>query len=204
MRWRTPLAGVGGLIACALLSGCADFSVVAATPTPSPAGPSLPPIGFNHRYGSNPLAAKDGLAIERGLYAQSEFWEVAIRSDPPLAGYVNLASPAAVKAARSAVTSVEMVLATEDRRTIQGLLAFPDHAAQQAYVRSVLDQMRGLGYDSFSKAQLLVFFTESDEHAMLAWSSRDGYTYTVNDNDLHGSGLTPGSSITPLPAPTGP
>jgi hypothetical protein len=183
------------------LSGCADFTVVAATPVPSAATLSLPPIGYNHRYGNNPVAAHDGYNLERSNYAQQVYWEVAIHTDPVQAGYVQLGNAAQVAKARHAVTSVTLVLATEDRRTITGLLAEGTDQAQELYAETFLNRLRALGYDTFSKAQVLIFFTESDEHGQLTWSQQAGYTYKVFDNDLRSTGITPAPGETPLPSP---
>src|SRR4029077_10760995 len=90
------------LLASLLLSACADFTVVVSTPVPSAATLALPPIGFNHRYGDNPGAARDGFAMERALYSRDEYWEVAIHTDPANAGNVDMTKPAAVIRARHA------------------------------------------------------------------------------------------------------
>ena len=198
---RDPRLLLTALLACAGLAGCADFTVVAATPGPTPSTLALPPIGYNHRYGNNPVAAHDGFALERAFFAQQAYWEVAIHTDPVQAGYVPLSNTGAVTAARHAATSVILVIATEDRRTITGLLATGSRQAQAAYVESLVDRVRALGYDHFSKAQVLVFFTESDEHAQLTWSQSAGYAYTVYDNDLKGTSIVPAPGQTPLPAP---
>src|SRR5579864_3813429 len=120
---RSPRLLLTALLACAALPGCADFTVVAATPSAAPTSLALPPIGYNHRYGNNPVAAHDGFSFERAFFAQQAYWEVAIHTDPVQAGYVSLSNAAAVTAARHATTGVILVLATEDRRTITGLLA---------------------------------------------------------------------------------
>lgn len=193
------------LCSCALLSGCAELTIVAASPTPNQqATPSLPPIGFNHRYGNDPMASKDGFTLERSMFASRVFWEVAIRTDPAIAGYVDLTKPAAFAAARHKVTSVLVVIATEDRATITGLLAYGSHAGQERYCEALLNAVRAMGYDAFTKAQVLVFFTEADEHAQLSWTAKAGYTYAVYDNDLQGTGITARPGQTPLPAPAGP
>ena len=190
------------LVASAALSACADIQIVEITPTPyvSPSV-SLPPIGFNHRYGNSPVAAKDGLAMERSLFSQQVYWEVAIHTDPVLSGYINIGDPATERAARHAVTNLILVVATELRTVITGLLAYPTRDAQEMYCKALLDHLRAVGYDAFTSAQVLVFFTESDEHAKLTYDSIAGYTYVVNDNDLLGTGLRPGPSDTPLPTP---
>ncbi len=184
-----------------VLAACDDFSIVAVTATPDTASlPSLPPIGFNHRYGNSPVASADAFQLERSLFTKRVYWEVALRSDPVLAGYIQLGDKAKVAAARHAATDLFMVVATEDRYTIQGMLAFPTHAAQQQYCQSLLDYIRADGYDSITSATLLVFFTESDQHSKLTWSRKSGYTFNVFDNDLRHTALVPSASATPLPA----
>jgi hypothetical protein len=201
---RAGLA-VALLFASSLLASCADVLIVETTPTPTPdPSLSLPPIGFNHRYGNSPLAAKDGLAMERQLFSQMVYWEVAIHTDPVKSGYIKVGDPAVEKAARHAVTNVLMVVATELRSVIEGMLAYRTHSEQQAYCTALLDHLRQVGYDAFTTATLLVFFTESDEHAKMTWSASGGYTYVVNDNDLAGTGLSPGPEVTPLPSPLPP
>ena len=199
--WRRALAA---LLLAASLSGCAELTVVDATPQPTPATLALPPIGFNHRYGNNPVSAKDGFNLERSLFASKVFWEVALRTDPVKAGYVNMADPAAITAARHAATSLLIVIATENGATITGMLAFRSDPAQAAYCEAIVDRVRAFGYDNLTSVQLLVFFTEADNHAKLTWSPGAGYKYTVYDNDLRNSGLTPMPTQTPLPAPPGP
>lgn len=193
-----------GLCACVSLTGCADFTLVVATPAPSASSVALPPIGYNHRYGNDPVAAQDGFTMERSMFAQMVYWEVAIHTDPASAGYVALNKPALVTRARHLVKSVLLVVATEVRGTITGLLAYGSHAGQEMYAEALLNRVRAFGYDSFTKAQVLIFFTESDEHASLNWTASGGYTFAVYDNDLQGSGIAATPAQTPLPAPRAP
>ena len=202
-RHRARLAALW-VGAGAALAGCADFTVVAATPVPTAATLALPPIGYNHRYGNNPVAAHDGFAFERLLFTQKAYWEVALQSNPVKAGYVQLGDAKAVSAARHATTDLTLVIATEDIHTITGLLATGTDAAQQQYVVSLVDHVRALGYDDLQTVKVLVFFTESDEHSVLTWTAGGGYTYKVNDGDLRGTQITPAPSQTPLPAPDAP
>jgi hypothetical protein len=186
------------------LSGCAELTIVVTTPIPTPATLGLPPIGYNHRFGNSPVAAKDGFAMERSLFADRAYWEIAIQANPIKAGFVDLSKPATVAAARHATTSLLLVMATEDRATISGLLAYRSHDAQAKYCEALLDRLRAVGYDAFTSAQVYVFFTESDQHAKLTWSPKDGYKFVVYDNDLVHSGLNPTPTQTPLPAPSFP
>jgi hypothetical protein len=187
--------------ACLLLTSCADFTVVLETPPPTP-GPTLPPIGFNHRFGNTPLSSEDGFALERQMFGQNVFWEVALRIEPEQNGYVKLGNFPAAKAARHSITSMLLVIATEDGHTIVGLLAWPGgDQGQEQYCIALLNRVRAFGYDNLQSAQVNVYFTEADEHAQLSWSRSTGYTYRVFDNDLKGTYLRPLPSTTPIPTP---
>lgn len=194
-----PLAAA--LIALTLC-GCADFVILHPTPTPNIPVESLPPIGFNHRYGNSPITAADGFDYERSLFAAQAFWEVGVRGDPQLAGFVDRTDPHAVIEARAKTTALTVSVATERLSTIQGMLAFATDAGQQEYCVEIVNHFRSIGYSNITKATVLVFFTEQDEHAVLAWTPAKGYTFTVNDNDLRGNSIRPGPAITPLPQPS--
>jgi hypothetical protein len=195
-RWWAALAAPLALA----LSGCGDFVIVAPTATPNAAATqTLPPIGFNHRYGNDPISAADGFALERTLFSASEFWEVAVGTDPQLAGFVDRSNPAAVVAARAKVTTMRISLGTERLNTIQGMLAYPQDTGQEQYCIAIVDHFRALGYTSLTKATLYVFFTEADLHATLGWTRAGGYSFKVFDNDLRGNSFRPGPTATPLP-----
>jgi hypothetical protein len=201
MRRRAAAAGFA-LGAALTLAACDDFSLVAVTATPNLAAlPSLPPIGFNHRFGNNPVASADAFKLERSLFSNRVFWEVAIRTDPIQAGYVSLANKQKVQAARHAATDLYLVIATEDRFTIEGMLAYRTDNDQERYCESLLGAIVKDGYDSITTGYVLVYFTESDQHAKLTWTKKGGYRFAVYDNDLRGTSLAPGPSATALPTP---
>lgn len=183
------------------LSGCSDFVVLHPVATTTQPVQSLPPIGFNHRYGNTPLAAADGFALERSLFSAQEFWEVGVNTQPQAAGFIDRSDPRAVAAARAKVTVLLVALATERLNTIHGMLAYPQDSGQEQYCIDILQHFRALGYSSVTKATVLVFFTEQDEHASLTWTSAAGYHFAVYDHDLAGNQFRPGPTATPLPAP---
>jgi hypothetical protein len=183
------------------LSGCSDFVILHPTATPNLPVQSLPPIGFNHRYGNDPISAADGFAFERSLFSASQFWEVALHTEPQIAGFVDKSNARAVAAARAKVTLMNIALATERLNTIQGMLAYPLDSGQEQYCIAVVDHFRALGYTGLTKVTVFVFFTEADQHAVLNWTSAAGYTFKVYDNDLQGNAFRPGPTATPLPAP---
>src|ERR1035437_4730031 len=179
---RSPLLPLALVLMALVLSGCSDFVVVHPTPTPEPV-PSLPPIGFNHRYGNNPVAAADGLAFERSLYSSFVFWEVGLRADPQLAGFVDRTDHNAVVQARAKTTTILVSIATERLITIQGMLALPGDDAQKQYCIGIIDHFRSVGYTNITKASVLVFFTEQDEHAGLGDVGVADRTEMVDDAD---------------------
>jgi hypothetical protein len=193
-------------VASGVLTACSEVTVQHATPTPAPTTssvPTLPPIGFNHRYGTNPVAAADAFRLERDLFSRKQYWEVALRTLPDAAGYVQVTDLAAVNRSRTQSTGVTLVIATEAIATIKDLLAGGD-AAQQAFCQQLLDALRADGYGAFTTATVLVYFTEQDRHAQLTWTPSDGYHFTVFDNDLRGTTINPSPSTTPFAAPPSP
>jgi hypothetical protein len=194
--------GVAAAIGALLLSACDEAQVTtppAATQTPFVIG-SLPPIGFNHRYGNNPVSAADAFQMERALYARREYWEVGLRTEPVQAGYVPETDPAASQAARARATSVLMIVASESLPTLRALL-LRGNAGQQAYCEGLVDQLRARGYTGLTQVTLDVYFGETDRHATLTWSRASGYTYVIHDNNLNGALLTPIPSLTPFNTP---
>jgi hypothetical protein len=164
---------------------------------------TLPPFGYNHRYGNNPVAAADAFRLERQLIARGEYWELAISTEPAQAGTVDHPDAAALAAARTGARQATVIIATEIASTIRARLA-GGRAGQQAYCMALLDQVRALGYGGLETAKLEVYFTERDHHAELSWSASGGSTYTVLDGDLGGDLSKLPGGTTPFPAPPTP
>jgi hypothetical protein len=199
---RGPTAAL--LLACVtgVLAACSEVAVV--TPTPSPTvAPSLPPIGFNHRYGNNPVAAADGFELERTLFARKDYWEMALATTPVEAGYVDRANPGAVTTARAAVTELTMVIASEALATIRSFLA-NGHPGQLSYCTGLLDDLRTKGYTGVKKITVYIYFGEQDRHAVITWKEGGSYDLQVLDNDLKGTSVNPNPSSTPFQAPPTP
>jgi len=197
---------LAGALLCAgsalALSACSEAAVTHATPKPALtfAVPTLPPIGFNHRYGNNPVAAADAFATERAEYARKEYWEVAIRADPYTAGFTDTTDPAATRVARASFTKLLMVIASESVPTLRAMVLLGDKG-QQAYCQRFVDDLRALGYTGLTSASVLVFFGEADRHAQLTWSAQAGYAYTIYDNNLNGALTRPIPTATPFATP---
>lgn len=185
-----------------LLAACDEAQVshqAPSTQTPFVIS-TLPPIGYNHRYGNNPVAAADAFALERALYTRREFWEIGLRAEPQSAGYVDETDLAATQAARGKFTGVSMIVASESLPTLRALLARGD-AGQQTYCEGLVDQLRARGYSGLQSITLTVFFGEADRHATLTWTAAAGYRYTILDNNLNGALLTPIPTTTPFTTP---
>lgn len=196
---------MSAVAASLLLSGCEQFTIVGTTPVPTAATIGLPPLGYAHHYGNDPLAARDAVRMERQLFAQAVYWEVELDTTPAQVGFVNLSDLPAVAAARLAVTSVQLTIATENRATVTGLLASTGPSGEQRYAQSLLDYLRAAGYRNFSSATVAIFFTESVEHAKLTWTRSGGPVFEVFDHTLNTPLLAPAPGQTPLPtAPPAP
>lgn len=203
---RLGALACAGVAAAALLSACSEAQVTRPTPAAS-ATPiviaTLPPIGFNHRYGNNPVTAADAFAMERTLFAQKQYWEVGLRGDPAQAGYVEETDTQQAAAARAKFTNIFLVVASESLPTLRALVEL-GNAGQQKYCEGFVDQLRAQGYTGLKTATVAVFFGESDRHATLTWSSAAGYSYQILDNNLNGALLTPPPTATPFVAPPTP
>lgn len=196
-----PARHLAVIAAGALLAGgCGDYHVVSAPKTVA-GSVTLPPIGFNHLYGENPVAARDASVMERQLFAANVYWEVYVYTEPVQAGFVKLGDPAAVSAARQKVTSLLLVVATEDRTTIQRYLAASGKAGQEKYAEELLQAMRGFGYGNITSAEVRVYFSERFEYSSLMWTQAHGYSYNVL---LKGFDFGSSPGVTPLPVPETP
>jgi hypothetical protein len=202
-RRRRALLCAAAAAAAGLLSGCSEAQVTHPTPQASVTPivlATLPPIGFNHRYGNNPVAAADAFALERKLFAQKQYWEVGLRADPASAGFVDESDAAATAAARSRFSDILMIIASESLPTLRALLAGGD-AGQQQYCQQLVEQLRTQGYTGLQQVTLAVFFGESDRHAELSWSHAAGYSFKILDNNLNGALQSPIPTATPFTTP---
>ena len=193
-RWLPAI-----LLALSLTTAaCSDYHIV-TIPKSVTGSVQLPPIGFNHLYGENPIAARDGLTLERQFWAGNVYWEVFLYTQPIENGFVSLGNAAAVQAARHRITGLILTVATEDTTTINRFLAFPGLPGQKTYAEAMLHAVEGFGYDSVSTAQVRIYFGELNEYANLTWNQSTGYNYKVL---LNGFGEVQG--VTPLPTPETP
>jgi hypothetical protein len=197
------LAALLCVAACTVLLSACDEAKLTHAPVAS-ATPiqlaSLPPIGFNHRYGNNPVAAADAFQMERKLFATKAYWEVALRVDPATAGFVQETDPNATAAARGKFTDMLMIMASESIPTLRALLQAGD-AGQQKYCEQLVEQLRAQGYSGLRKVNVIVYFGETDRHAQLTWTPDAGYKFDILDNNLNGALLTPIPSATPFVTP---
>jgi len=199
--WPRSASGIAAcLLAGSVLVGCGDFKVTKASVLPRGYVP-LPAVGFNHVYGNSPLTSRDALNYERGLFSLQAYWEMEVLTTPARAGFVNVGDKKEAARARQAVRSLHLVMATEVRATITGVLAYGSSAGQEMYSEELLDYFRELGYDKLQSASVLVFFSEADLHSWLTWSSKSGYHFTVFNNDFLGGTITPVAGQQPLPDP---
>jgi hypothetical protein len=183
-----------------VLAACSEVTVQTPTPTPS-AVPTLPPIGFNHRYGTNPVVAADANDIERALFARRQYWEFALAGAPVEVGYVDRSQAQAVASARAHTTGLTIVIASEVLATLQSFVA-NGHPGQQAFCVGLVEQLRQMGYTGLTQVTMYVYFGELDRHAQLTWTPAGGYAYAVLDGNLENQLRTPPPGGTPFPVIT--
>jgi len=181
----------------ALLAACGEMSVITTYKSYSPAG-GLPPIGFNHQFGLNPVTSRDAFELERWFFSKDVFWEVYFWTSPQKIGFVPLGDTSAVVATRHAVTSVDLTIASEDPHTLSGLLVYPGNPGPETYAEQLLQVIRALGYDKFSSARVHIYFSELYQYAILNWSRSAGYSFDVLLKE------SPVAGAAPLPKPTAP
>jgi len=162
------------LAACA----CSVSYQPSASPTPTPriAGSPLPVADYNRRLGTNRAAAEAAAQIGRQLAAQSGYWDVSIRTHPDALQWSEDAAFQETQRAR--VTEVTAVMATEAGPAVRSFRAGGrDH--EEAVVKQIATALQAL-FRSAISVQVLVFFGESEEHAV-GTAAGGKFTYRVLD-----------------------
>lgn len=150
--------------ALAAACACSVSYQPSASPSPSPRSVTspLPAPDYNRRLGTNRAAAEAAAQIGRQLAGQSGYWEVSIRTKPDALAWSDEAS--FQEAQRARVTDVTVVMATESGAAVRSFRA-GGHPHEQSVVNQVAAALQAL-FKSAASVQVLVFFGESDEHAI--------------------------------------
>jgi hypothetical protein len=96
------------------------------------------------------------------------------------------------------VTDLTVVLATERPATIRGMLA-GGNSGQRGYLQVLAQELIDKGYVHATTVRVLVYFGESDLHAVLTWKPPAPPVLVINDNNLAGGGFSPPPGTTPFP-----
>jgi hypothetical protein len=114
--------------------------------------------------GNNRVAAEAALKLGRALYAQQQYWEVQVKTQPPtLSPGYDPGNPATFDRAARAVTQIDITMATE---SAQAVVAFG--AGGVEHEKTELTGLAKLLLSLFPSAQTIgfqVLYGESNPHA---------------------------------------
>jgi hypothetical protein len=176
-----PVIRRGAILAAmvAVISGCSPGQSVGSdngSPGPSASAspgraPWLQPEGeftdYSTRLGNNRVAAETAIKLGRHLFAQQQYWEVYVKTDPQtLKPDYDPGNPATFDRAAKGVSRVDMTIATESGPAIR---AFGLGGAEHEKV-----QLTGL-------AKLLLSFFPS--------AKTIGFQIFFGENNLHANGI---------------
>lgn len=155
------LAGVAGL----LIVGCGGGATATPSPSPSPSAAEIPLPDFNSRLGSNRVAAEAAADLGRLLYARGQYWEVYVRTTPPVLGgapfdpaHPGLSAPAAAQA-----TAADVIIATEAGASIKAFSAGGKPGQQS--ILAELDSALRKSFPALGSVMMRVFYGESYQYA---------------------------------------
>lgn len=169
---RSRAAALAIAAIATITGGCAPAGPPASAPRPSPTpGASPPPIpDFNARVGSNRVAAEASLKVARSLYADTEYWEVFVRTTPPqLDGKYDPADPATAAPLALQVTELDIVMATESAGTIRHFGAGGVNH-ERAEIRAAVNILKS-AFPKATRISFRIFYGEAFQHATATYQA---------------------------------
>jgi hypothetical protein len=178
-RTARRLASAGLVAATIAVAGCASPVARKAGPSPAVSPVAEVPLpDYNSRLGSNRLAAEAGVALGRLLYQGGQYWEVYVRTTPPvLPGKYDPGHPQASAPAAALVTQVDVVMATESGAAIRVFGAGGD--AHERAVLSELDAALRKAFPNLATDNMRVFYGESFQHGAAVFDHGKLSQYTT-------------------------
>ncbi|MDP9324957.1 MAG: hypothetical protein M3O87_00280 [Candidatus Dormibacteraeota bacterium] len=166
---KTQAGGIAAALAAVILSSCSlgqALGAQSASPTPQPSQAESPVAlpNYNARFGNNRVAAEAAVRVGRALYAQQQYWEVYVKSDPAaLSSAFDPARPESFDAPAKEVQRIDLILATESGPSIRTYaLGGVEHEKQVLVdVAKVLQAM----FPAATTINLRVFYGEANLHA---------------------------------------
>jgi hypothetical protein len=157
------------------LSGCSLGQALGAESSSPSAGPSTaastPPLpDYNARYGNNRVAAEAAVKVGRVLFAQQQYWEVYVKTDPAQPnGEYDPARPETFDATAREVQKLDLVLATESGPTIR-TYATGGVAHETQVLTDAATTLQGV-FTASTQTNVRVFYGEGSLHATATFSN---------------------------------
>jgi hypothetical protein len=147
-----------------VIAGCGGGTSATPTPSPSASAADIALPDFNSRLGSNRVAAEAAATLGRHLYARGQYWEVYVRTTPPvLGGTFDPAHPELSEPAAAQATAADVIIATEAGASIKAFGA-GGKPAQQATLAD-LDSALRKSFPALGAVTMRVFYGESYQYA---------------------------------------
>ena len=156
-----------------LLTGCEQVAIIRSAPV------AALNIGFEHKFGNNPLAAADAGSLQQALAIRGQVWGIKLDTKPEAAGAIQVSDPKAVRDGRARMTSLTMTLRADAQATIDGFSSRGPQT-EQLYIEALIRAIANAGYTHLTAIDVVVFF-HSTKHALLTWRPAGGFHYKVLD-----------------------
>lgn len=172
---KTWGSGLLAALTAMLLAGCSLGQALGAESSspsgvPSGAVSPVPLPNYNARYGNNRVAAEAAIKVGRGLYAQQQYWEVYVKTDPPqLSGTYDPGSSQSFDDSARQVQTLELVLATESGPSIRAY-ATGGVSHEIEVLTGVGKTLQGL-FPASSQSNIRVFYGEGSLHATATFAN---------------------------------
>jgi hypothetical protein len=166
---KTQAGGFAAALAAVILSSCSlgqALGAQSASPTPQPSQAASPMAlpDYNARYGNNRVGAEAAVRVGRALYAQQQYWEAYVKTDPPvLSSTFDPVRPESFDVGAKEVQRIDLILATESGPSIR-MYALGGVEHEKRVLVDVARVLQAL-FPSASTINLSVFYGEANLHA---------------------------------------
>ncbi|HEV7677627.1 MAG TPA: hypothetical protein VGQ42_03575 [Candidatus Dormibacteraeota bacterium] len=152
------------------LAGCDQVAVITTTTVAA---------RFDQSHGNNPVAANDGLLLEKGLAARGQVWTIRLDTQPAASENVQVSNQQAVIAARGKVSQLVLTLVANNQSTVDGISA-RGATNEQAYCETLVQDLASAGYTQMSQIKVELYYHAS-HHATLSWQASTQFVFKVLD-----------------------
>jgi hypothetical protein len=152
------------------LTGCDQVAVITSTTVAA---------RFDKAHGNNPVAANDGLLLERGLASRGQIWTIRLDSQPAGSEDVPVTNQQAVVGARGKVSQMVLTLVANNQSTVDGISA-RGATVEQAYCEALVQDLASAGYTRMTQIKVELYYHAS-HHATLSWQASTGFVFKILD-----------------------